>query len=141
MAAFGSGALRFHQAPPARNPKPRHRTKPATVLVALLIQAHLTLILTVFAVAPIEGTRAGETRTLALRPETLKLRGSEEANVLSVVVEDMSFLGAVVRLKVRLGESGLLVDAFNAAHVPLPNPGEAIQIGFGREDVIVLDGS
>ena len=93
---------------------------------------------TVFAPAPIRA-RIGETRTLALRPEALRLRGREEANVLGVVVEDMSFLGAVVRVKARLGAAPLLIDAFNAAHVALPGPGETLRIGFGREDVIVLD--
>ena len=35
--------------------------------------------------------------------------------MLEGVVEDLSFLGAVVRLKLRLGRSIVLADAFNAA--------------------------
>ncbi len=53
----------------------------------------------------------------------------------------MSFLGAVVRLKVRLGQSILLVDAFNAGGLAPPQPGETVEIGFSREDVIVLEGA
>ncbi len=97
---------------------------------------------TVFAAGPIAGAAAGDKRTLALRPEALRLgRAAEGANALKGVVEDVSFLGAVVRLKVRLGRSILLVDAFNAGGLAPPQPGETVEIGFSREDVIVLEGA
>ncbi len=97
---------------------------------------------TVFAAGPIAGAAAGDRRTLALRSEALRLSGAgEAANALRVVVEDLSFLGAVVRLKVRLGDTILLADVFNAAGLALPQPGETVEIGFSREDVIVLEGT
>ena len=93
-----------------------------------------------FASAPIEDAKAGEARTLALRPEALRFgRTGDGANALAVVVEDMSFLGAVARLRVRLDGKPLLVDVFNAAGLALPQPGETVEIAFRREDLIALD--
>ena len=78
---------------------------------------------TVFAAGPIAGAAAGDGRTLALRPEALRLgRAAEGANALKGVVEDLSFLGAVVRLRIRLGQSILLADAFNAGGLAPPQP-------------------
>src|ERR1039457_1139623 len=68
VAAFGSGALRLHQAPPARKPTPRHTTSAATVLAVLLIQRYLTLIFTVFAAAP------ATVRTTSPSPRPARLR-------------------------------------------------------------------
>jgi putative spermidine/putrescine transport system ATP-binding protein len=97
---------------------------------------------TIYARAPIEGVQPGEARTVALRPEALRLDGaSEGANVVSVVVEDMTFLGAVVRLKVRLGDQPLLLDAFNSASAALPQRGQTVAVTLARENVIVLDRS
>jgi ABC-type Fe3+/spermidine/putrescine transport system ATPase subunit len=95
---------------------------------------------TLFATAPIDGAKAGEARTLALRPEALRLGdGGAGANRLSVVVEDVSFLGAVVRIKVRFEDTVLLADVFNAAGLALPRAGETVEVGFRREDLIVLE--
>ena len=88
--------------------------------------------------APIAGAKAGDRRTLALRPEALRLSAAD-GDRLTVVVEDLSFLGAVVRLKVRLGETILHVDMFNGAGLALPRPGETVELGFRREDLIVLE--
>ena len=57
-----------------------------------------------------------------------------------MLVDDLSFLGAVVRLKLRLGDKGLLADVFNAAGLALPQPGDRVDVGFRREDLIVLEG-
>ncbi len=58
---------------------------------------------------------------------------------MSGIVEDLSFLGAVVRLKVRFEDRVLLADVFNAAGLAMPQPGETVEVGFRREDLIVLD--
>ncbi len=94
---------------------------------------------TIFAPAPI-AARAGEKRTLALRPEALKVcEAGAGGNALRAVVEDVSFLGAVVRLKARAGGETLLADAFNAAGFVWPAPGEPVALAFRREDAIVLE--
>jgi putative spermidine/putrescine transport system ATP-binding protein len=88
----------------------------------------------------IEGARAGETRSLALRPEALRLGSpANGANALSGAIEDATLLGAIVRLRVRLDQGTLLVDAFNLNGAAFPERGEAVTGSFSREDLIVLD--
>ena len=95
---------------------------------------------TIFAPAPIAGVAAGETRTVALRPEAMQLGARIEGyNALAVVVEDVSFLGAVVRLRIRLGDTVLHVDTFNVGAAAPPRPGETVTVAFSRDDVIVVD--
>jgi putative spermidine/putrescine transport system ATP-binding protein len=88
----------------------------------------------------IEGAKAGETRALALRPEALSLGlPADGANALCGVVEDLTFLGATVRLRLRLDQGPLLVDAFNLTGASFPERGETITVGFSRDDLIVLE--
>jgi putative spermidine/putrescine transport system ATP-binding protein len=95
---------------------------------------------TIYASGPIEGASPGDERIVALRPEALRLgRTAEDPNALVGVVEDASFLGAVVRLKVRLGGRVLLVDAFNTEGAARLEPGARVELGFRRDAVIVLD--
>jgi putative spermidine/putrescine transport system ATP-binding protein len=51
----------------------------------------------------------------------------------------VSFLGAVVRLKVRHGDESLHVDTFNVGAAAPPRQGETITVAFSRDDVIVVD--
>ena len=89
----------------------------------------------------IEGAKAGEARSLALRPEALRLGPpADGANALTGAVEDATVPGAIVRLRVRLDQGGeLLVDAFNLSGASFPERGEAVTVSFSRDDLIVLD--
>ena len=72
----------------------------------------------------IEGAKAGETRALALRPEALRLGPPADGdNALTGVIEDATFLGAIVRLRVRIDGGALLVDAFNSNGASFPERG------------------
>ncbi len=87
----------------------------------------------------IEGVRAGETRAVALRPEALRLGPpTDGANAVTGVIEDVTFLGAIVRLRIRVGQSALLVDAFNSNGASFPERGQAVEVNFSRDDLIVL---
>jgi putative spermidine/putrescine transport system ATP-binding protein len=88
----------------------------------------------------IEGAKAGETRALALRPEALRL-GPPGAgdNALTGVIEDATFLGAIVRLRVRIDGGALLVDAFNSNGASFPEPSDEVKVSFSLNDLIVLD--
>jgi putative spermidine/putrescine transport system ATP-binding protein len=84
--------------------------------------------------------RVGEKRALALRPEAVRLGPAVNgSNGLSGVLEDVTFLGAVVRLQLRVGDVRVLADTFNANAFTPPAPGSNVQLTFGREDLIVLD--
>jgi putative spermidine/putrescine transport system ATP-binding protein len=89
----------------------------------------------------IEGAKPGEKRGLALRPEALRLGPpSDGANALPGVLEDVTFLGAIVRLRVRLDRGALLVDAFNSNETSFPERGQTVEVSFSPNDLIVLDG-
>lgn len=88
----------------------------------------------------LDGAKAGDLRALALRPEALRLgEGGEARNTLRGVIEEVAFLGAVVRLRVRLAQSALVVDTFNTGSGELPAQGAPVAINFGRDDLIVLN--
>jgi putative spermidine/putrescine transport system ATP-binding protein len=56
-------------------------------------------------------------------------------------VEEVSFLGAVVRVRVRFAESALSLDTFNNPGSPPPARGEKVTVSFAPADVVVLDES
>ena len=86
------------------------------------------------------GAAAGETRMFALRPEALRLGASETGhNTLEGVVSDLSFLGALIRMSVRVGSRTLLVDAFNRSDATLPAPGSPVTLSFRPEDLVGLE--
>ena len=95
---------------------------------------------TVFAAKGIAGAKAGDLRTVALRPEAVALgAGAPGRNVLAGQIEDVGFLGSVVRIRVRAGGTLVSLDMFNNPGAPPPSPGQAVQLGFAREDLLVLD--
>ncbi len=88
----------------------------------------------------IEGAMAGETRALALRPEALRLGPPADGdNALTGVIEGATFLGAIVRLRLRIDGGALLVDAFNSNGASFPEPGDEVKVSFSPNDLIVLD--
>ena len=54
------------------------------------------------------------------------------------MIEDVAFLGAVVRVRVRLAEAAIVVDTFNTGADDLPPRGQPIAVNFGRDDLIPL---
>ena len=89
---------------------------------------------------PIEGASAGETRTLALRPEALRLGPpADGANALKGIIEETTFLGAVMRVKVRVGEQTLLIDLFNTGGAASLESGREVLVSFSRDDLILLE--
>ena len=80
--------------------------------------------------------------TVALRPEGLSIgSGVESENHLRAAVDDVAFLGSVVRIRVRLPGEGaptLHVDTFNEPHRRPPTLGENVTISFPREACLPL---
>ena len=90
---------------------------------------------------PIAGRSAGDKVTVALRPEAVTLGAtSGDRNALPGTIEDVSFLGAVVRIRVRLATQAVSLDAFNQPSVTLPKAGDAVTLTFARDDLLVLEG-
>ena len=86
--------------------------------------------------------RSGETTTISLRPERLGFASDgKKANVLDCTVENITFLGSIVRIQVRAGDRTLYMDTFNNPFLELPKIGDKTQITFSAEAVLVLDES
>jgi putative spermidine/putrescine transport system ATP-binding protein len=93
------------------------------------------------AAGPITGASTGDSVTIALRPEAVTLGADPSAaNALAGRLEDISFLGSVVRVRVRLdgGAGTVLFDTFNNPNLALPQRGEPVTITFPAEACLVL---
>ena len=78
--------------------------------------------------------------TLGLRPESLRLGHAPGRDVaLRATLEEVSFLGSVIRLRARAAGQLLSLDAFNHADAPPPQIGATTDISFRSADLIALD--
>jgi putative spermidine/putrescine transport system ATP-binding protein len=82
----------------------------------------------------------GDVRPVALRPEAVVLNGSG-SNRLNGAIDEVSFLGSVVRIRVRFRDSAISLDTFNSPNAPPPKQGDKVVVSFAPEDVLVLDGA
>ncbi len=73
---------------------------------------------------------AGASVRLAIRPEELGLGQSPGDNHLPGRVEAVTFLGAIVRVRVDLGETSVSVDLFNERLLTLPQVNQAVTVNF-----------
>ena len=64
--------------------------------------------------------------------------GRAGENCLNGIVENVVFLGAVVRIHVRVGSSLVLMDEFNNPNLSVPEIGSTIQLYFQRENCLLL---
>jgi putative spermidine/putrescine transport system ATP-binding protein len=94
----------------------------------------------VSAAKPISAARDGATVTLALRPESIELGDGGGSNSLRGTVEEVSFLGSIVRIRVNLGSGGRTVslDTFNDPNLNPPAIGEVVTVSFPREASLVI---
>lgn len=67
---------------------------------------------------------------IMLRPEEMHLGRREGENHLKGTVESVAFLGAVVRIRAKLGDSIVTLDALNERQLNLPRVGESIDLSF-----------
>ncbi|HEU4920043.1 MAG TPA: ABC transporter ATP-binding protein [Candidatus Limnocylindrales bacterium] len=88
---------------------------------------------------PIEDARDGATVTVAIRPESVELGDGGGANRLRGPVEDVSFLGSIVRTRIGLdGGATLSLDTFNDPHLVPPNVGDVVTASFPPEATLVI---
>ena len=84
--------------------------------------------------------RAGDARSVALRPEAIVLNGAGIGrNEIRGTIDEVSFLGAVVRIRVKLDENSVSLDTFNSPSAPPPKRGDAVTLTFAPEDVLMLE--
>lgn len=83
--------------------------------------------------------KAGDPVSLAVRPESISL-GSHAGRESSLhgQIDDVSFLGSVIRVRVGVGDDTLSLDTFNNPTVPPPVAGSPAEISFSGKDLLVL---
>ncbi|MFI5014496.1 MAG: ABC transporter ATP-binding protein [Hyphomicrobiales bacterium] len=89
---------------------------------------------------PIADAKAGELRAVALRPEAVSLAEVDgDRNVMHGVIEEVSFLGAIVRIRVRFKENVISLDTFNNSAAAPPEGGREATVSFAAADALLLE--
>jgi putative spermidine/putrescine transport system ATP-binding protein len=87
----------------------------------------------------LEGKRSGDKVRIAIRPERLNFASVEKkANLIDCTIENITFLGSVVRVQVAIGGQKFYMDTFNNPFLELPKIGAKEQVSCSREAVLVL---
>ena len=88
----------------------------------------------------LEGKHPGDKVMMAVRPERLNFATEQKkANLLTGTIENITFLGSIVRIQVKLGQNTFYMDTFNNPHLELPKIGDQTQITCSRKAVLILD--
>ncbi len=88
---------------------------------------------------PIEDARNGDWVSVAIRPEIISLDGGgADANRLQATVEDVNFLGSIVRIRARVQGNTINFDKFNNPHLTLPQRGAKVTLTFPKEAALVM---
>lgn len=91
----------------------------------------------------IDGAQRGDIWSVALRPESLKLAtggtAPENMNCLRGMIEEITFLGSVVRFRVRFKTGFVSVDTFNNPLAALPQRGSEVAVYFTPDDLLILE--
>jgi putative spermidine/putrescine transport system ATP-binding protein len=87
----------------------------------------------------LDGKQKGDKVSIAIRPERFNFIAQErKANILDCKIENITFLGSVVRIQVLIGTTRFNMDTFNNPFLELPKIGDKGQITCSREAVLVL---
>ncbi len=78
----------------------------------------------------LNGKRQGDQVQLRLRPEQVAIGARDGHNQLAGVVEQITFLGSVVRVQVKTSAGNLSADILNNPDLNLPKPNDPITVSF-----------
>jgi putative spermidine/putrescine transport system ATP-binding protein len=82
---------------------------------------------------------AGARVTVAIRPEAIHLAESHSSNnAVAALVEDVSFLGSIVRIRCRCDGMLVSMDLFNDPNRALPARGQSVALQLSAESLLVL---
>ena len=88
----------------------------------------------------LERARVGDAYSVAIRPEIVSLgEAAGDGNRMQGTVEDVNFLGSIVRIRVRFKDNAISLDTFNNPRLSLPQRGQALTVSFPREAVLTLE--
>jgi putative spermidine/putrescine transport system ATP-binding protein len=81
----------------------------------------------------------GATVSLAIRPESIRLKGAEACDVrVPADIRDVSFLGSVIRIRATVLGAEVEFDMFNQPDMPPPAPGSRVDVGLNSRDLLLL---
>jgi putative spermidine/putrescine transport system ATP-binding protein len=88
----------------------------------------------------LSGRVKGDKVRMSIRPERLSFASDQKKdNVLDCRIENIMFLGSIVRIQVLIGNTKFYMDTFNNPFLELPKIGDQEQVTCSREAVLVLD--
>ncbi len=89
---------------------------------------------------PLDGRQKGDKVTIAIRPERIHFLSEEEkrANVFDCTVENITFLGSIVRVQVSIASARFYMDTFNNPFLELPKIGSKQKATCSKEAILVL---
>jgi len=86
-----------------------------------------------------DGLKKGDKVRIAIRPERFSFASEQKkANVVDCTIENITFLGSVVRIQVLIGNTKFNMDTFNNPFLELPKIGDKTQVTFSRQAVLIL---
>jgi putative spermidine/putrescine transport system ATP-binding protein len=87
-----------------------------------------------------DGRKKGDKIKISIRPERFNFASAEKkTNILDCTIENITFLGSVVRIQVKIGNTKFNMDTFNNPFLELPKIGDKDQVSCSREAVLVLN--
>ncbi|NOH03229.1 MAG: ABC transporter ATP-binding protein [Chloroflexi bacterium] len=88
----------------------------------------------------IQSKKKGDKVRISVRPERFSFADVQRKdNVLDCTIENITFLGSVVRIQVKIGNTKFNMDTFNNPFLELPKIGDREQVSCSKEAVLVLD--
>lgn len=96
----------------------------------------------IYAAKALDQSSNGGRLAVAVRPEMVVATPEDSPaaqNRLRGTVEDVMFLGAVVRVRLALAENKIFFDTFNNPNLEPPQLGQNLTVSFPREAVLMLD--
>jgi putative spermidine/putrescine transport system ATP-binding protein len=89
--------------------------------------------------AKMDGLQKGDKVRIAIRPERFSFASDgKKANVLDCQIENITFLGSVVRVHILIGKTKFTMDTFNYPSLALPQIGDTNQVTCSKEAVLIL---
>jgi putative spermidine/putrescine transport system ATP-binding protein len=90
--------------------------------------------------ANMDDLQKGDKVRIAIRPERFSFASEvKKANVVDCRIENITFLGSVVRVHILIGNSRFTMDTFNYPSLELPRIGAMEQVTCSREAVLLLN--
>ena len=88
----------------------------------------------------LQDQKTGDKVMIAIRPERLSFSSDQKkANLINCQIENITFLGSIVRIEVVIGDIHMFMDTFNNPFLELPKIGEKVEITCSRQAIIILN--